>query len=333
VDVGVGTASVTATLNIASGFTVTVDFALSDGTAVNGNDFVAISGTLTFNPGQEVQTFAVTILNDTIDEIAETIIINLKNTTKATLGTPSEATLTIVDDDQPPSVQFEKSNMIVDEDAGTATITATLSGPSSLTVTVSYATSDGEALAGLDYTATSDQLTFNPGQVSQSFEVPIVDDVLDEALERINLELSAPQNATLGDSITATVTIVDNDGEPSVQFASESFAAMEDDGSAVITVTLSNPSGQVVTVDFDMSDGTATAGSDYTIISGTLTFAPGIINQTFSVPIMIDTHSEQDETVILVLKNPDKAILGVPDNAPLTIRNDDYYIYLPMIFK
>lgn len=77
-------------------------------------------------------------------------------------------------------------------------------------MTVNYATSNGTATAGSDYTATSGTLTFNPGQTSRTFTVPIIDDSLNEVDETVNLTLSNPSNATLGSPATATLTIIDS---------------------------------------------------------------------------------------------------------------------------
>jgi Calx-beta domain-containing protein/WD40 repeat protein len=95
-----GTATITVTRTGGTGGVVTVDFATSDGTATATQDYTPASGTLTFNPGVTSQTFTVPILNDTLDESDETVNLTLSNPTGgATLGTPGQAVLTIIDDD------------------------------------------------------------------------------------------------------------------------------------------------------------------------------------------------------------------------------------------
>lgn len=112
-----------------------------------------------------------------------------------------------------------------------------------------------------------------------------------------------------------------------VRFSSSSYAAGEGTGPAVVTVTLSPSSSLTVTVDYGSSDGTAEAGSDYTTVSDTLAFAPGGTSLTFTVPITDDVEVEGNETVDLALSNPINASLGTPDQAVLTITDNDWPIY------
>jgi FKBP-type peptidyl-prolyl cis-trans isomerase 2 len=320
VDEDAGTATITVLLEPDSALEVKVDYATSDGTATAGSDYTASAGTLTFAPGEDSQTFTVPILEDSLQESDETVLLTLSNPLNAVIGLPNPAPLTIVDNDAPPTVQFSSAAYSKSENGGgVATITVNLSAISGQQVTVNYSTADGTATAGADYTAASGMLTFAPGQLTQTFEVTILEDELDEADETVSLTLHDPVNATLGSPSQATLNILDNDAPPSVQFSSANFSANEDAGTATISVALSAASGQVVTVDYATSDGTATAGSDYLAASGTLTFAPGVVSQTFTVPLLADTFDELDETVVLTLSEPSNAGLGFPNPATLTI--------------
>jgi uncharacterized repeat protein (TIGR01451 family) len=213
---GAGTAAITVTLNTASGLPVTVTYATSDGTATAGpsGDYTAASGALTFPPGATSRVFTVTIINDTLYENNETVLLTLSNPTNATITGTNPATLTIVDDDPPPTVRFEYASYSVVECNCPATINVVLSAASGLTVTVSYATSDGSAVAPGDYTATSGTLTFAPGDTQKSFNVQIIDDALIEPDETLTLVLSNPISATLGGINPVILTIIDNDVAP-----------------------------------------------------------------------------------------------------------------------
>jgi hypothetical protein len=116
-----------------------------------------------------------------------------------------------------------------------------------------------------------------------------------------------------------------------VHFGAAAYSVHEDDGTAVITVTLNGPSSQSIEIDYATSDGTATEGTDYTATSGTLTFPPGMTSQSFSVTIIEDNTSEPSETINLTLSDPVNAILGIPDNIVLTIMPSVQTSYLPII--
>ena len=91
---------------------------------------------------------------------------------------------------------------------------------------------------------------------------------------------------------------------------------------ATFTVTMSNPSSRVATVNYATTDGTAAAPTDYIDTSGTLTFPAGTTTQTFVVPIAGDMLDENDETFVVTLSNPTLATLGL-SQVTTTIVNDD----------
>lgn len=319
---GEGTAVITMRLDRVSGKQIAVNYATEDGTGAAGQDYVTSSGAATFNPGQIQQTFTVPIIDNDLTGPDKTVILKLSNAVNARLGSPDRATLTILDNDTP-SARFSASAYEVNEGAGQATIAVTLDIPPWQTFTVNYATRNGTAVAGRDYSAASGVLTFNPGETRKTFNVTILDDALHEAPETILLRLSDPVNGQLGAPSEATLTIVDNDPPPTVQFSAGGYAVDETVNLATITVTLSAVSGRAASVHYAASDGTATGGEDYEPISGTLTFAPGQTQQTFDIVIIDDLIEEGNETVNLTLSNPVHATLGAPHQATLTIIDDD----------
>ena len=100
--------------------------------------------------------------------------------------------------------------------------------------------------------------------------------------------------------------------------------------SMIFSVTLSKTSSDIVTVDYSTSDGSAIAGIDYQVSTGSLQFSPGDILQTISVTILGDTDVEADETLTMTLSSPDKATLSQA-GAIGTITNDDINSGLPGI--
>jgi hypothetical protein len=155
----------------------------------------------------------VAITSDTIAEGNETVNLALASPTNgATLASPSGAVLTITDNDTPGVIAFSAASYTKNEAGPTATITVSRSGGTASGITIGYATSNGTATTGQDYSARSGTLSFGAGATSVTFTVPITNDSVDEPNETVNLTLSNPGGgATLGARPTAVLTIVDND--------------------------------------------------------------------------------------------------------------------------
>ena len=323
---------ITVTRNGGSFGAVSVDYASTDGSATAGSDYAPAIGTLNFADGDVSENFTVSILNDTNYEGDEAFSISLSNPQGgASLGTPSLTTVTITEDDPVPpagSLQFGGATYSVGENGTSLLVTVTRSGGSSGAISVDYASSNGTATAGSDYTAVNDTLNFADGDLSETFTVTILDDTNYEGDEAFSLSLSNPQNgASLGTPSSATVTITENDSVPpagSLQFSGASYSAAENSTSVLVTVTRTGGSFGAVSVDYDSSNGTATGGSDYTPVSGTLNLADGVMSDTFTVTILDDTNYEGNETFNLSLSNAlGGASLGTPASATVTITEDD----------
>ncbi|MET0555796.1 MAG: Calx-beta domain-containing protein [Vicinamibacteria bacterium] len=181
-----------------------------------------------------------------------------------------------------------------------ATFAVSLSPAAAQAVTVQYATSNGTALAGSDYNASSGTVTFPPGSTSQNVNVPVIGDTLDEDDETFVVTLSNASGAAIG-TAQAVGTIQDNDAAPGVSIGD---CASPEGGVCGLAVTLSAPSGKGITVNYATSNGSATAGSDYQATSGTLGFAPGQTAAAVNVVVFGDTVDETDETFTVLLSAP-----------------------------
>jgi subtilisin family serine protease len=225
---------------------------------------------------------------------------------------------------QIPAVQFNSAAYAVNESSSSATITITRTGVPVDVLTVQYATANGTAANGADYTARSGTLTFTPSATKRSFTVPINNDTLDENNKTILLTLSNPSGGTLGGQSSAVITIVDNDTGGSLGFSAAAYRVNEGASVAKITVKRMGGKASGVTVDYATGDGTATGGSDYTAVTGTLMFGAGQTSKTFTIPINNDTIHEENETIHLTLSNPTGgAALGPISSAILTIADND----------
>jgi len=298
-----------------------VHYTTANVTATSGADYTATSGTASLaNNGCRCATVNVPILGDTTTEGTETFAVNLSSAVNAKIG-DAQGIGTIYDNEGPPSLVV--TDVSGAEASGTISFSVLLTNASGTTVSVDYATADGSAIAGSDYTATSGTLTFTPGQTSKTVPVTIANDALAEDDETFTLNLS---NATGGIAIAdaqGVGTIVNDDLDPTVSVGNASVVE-GDIGTTTLSlpVTLSGPSGREVDVDYATSDGTATAGSDYSATSGTLVFAAGETSKQIDVTVTGDLWVESNETLSVTLSSPFNADLGT-SVATGTITNDD----------
>ena len=323
-----GSAQFTVTLSEASGAEVTVGYATSDETARAGRDYTARSGTLTIAAGSTTGMISVLVLDDEVVEGDETFTVVLSGASGATIvDGEGEGTITDDDGEEPPPglPTLSIGGATVAEGAGSAQFTVTLSEASDQTVTVDYETSDGTAEASSDYTTTSGTLTIAPNTTTGTISVLVLDDEVVEGDETFTVTLSDANGATIEDG-EGLGTITDDDGvEPPPVLPTLSIndvEVAEDAGSAQFTVTLSEASDQTVTVDYETSDGTAEASSDYTTTSGTLTIAPNTTTGMISVLVLDDEVVEGDETFTVVLSGASGATI-VDGEGEGTITDDD----------
>ena len=211
------TLTFTVTLSEPAGEPVTVSYSTANGTATAaGADYTPTVGTLTFAAGETVKTVNVAVTGDTMVELDEQFTLNLSAPVNAVIG-DGVGVATIVNDDvdtapsTPPAVSI--ADLTVAEGDGEHShfmFTVTLDKASDETVTVQYSTSDGTAIAGVDYTATTGTVTFAPGVTTQLVHVDVIGDAAAESNETFTVTLSSPVGATLADG-SAIGTITDDD--------------------------------------------------------------------------------------------------------------------------
>jgi hypothetical protein len=170
--------------------------------------------------------------------------------------------------------------------------------------------------------------------------VPVLGDLLDEVDETFVVTLTNPTRAYLAKD-QGIGTILDNDPLPSLSI-NDVTVTEGDSGSktASFSVTLSAASSRTVQVSYATANCTATAGMDYTAVSGTLTFTPGQTSKTVSVAILSDLEAEATETFVVNLSAPLNATLStsqgvatILDNDPQPPTDSDYLVYLPVVIR
>ena len=207
-----GTTSCTFTVSLSavSGKTVSVNYVTAGGTAASGVDYQATSGTLTIQPGHASAAVSVPIFPDNLDENDESFSLSLSGASNASIA-DGTGVGTIVDDDLAPTVSVADCAVVEPNSAtGECVFGVSLTASSGKVITVPYATDDGTAVAGQDYTSASGTLTFDPGTTTQTAPVLVVGDTVAELNRSFVLNLGTPVNASLGRS-QAKGTITDND--------------------------------------------------------------------------------------------------------------------------
>ena len=345
-------------LDAASSVPVAVDYRTLNGTAFgNGSDFLAVNGTLIFDPGETDKTVRVSLIDNPNNNGFETGELEHfrfqigSPTGGATLGRES-GMVTIVDNDNPietgQPLLFAR-DVRVDEKAGTADFVVLLGGPRGQSVagpvTVDYTVDSGTAQAGSDFdegdAPFNGTLTFLPGETAKTVRIHLNDDAVSERLERFTLQLSNPDNAQIVDGhAVASIGLSDlrGAGTPIVSVGDQVVG--EGDGYVDVAVTMSAPSAGLVTVGYRSVNGTAFGnGSDFTGVSGDLVFAPGETTKTVRIELEDQPNTNGFETgalehFVLHLDTPvGGAVLG-QDEAMVSIVDNDNVVALgqPQLF-
>jgi uncharacterized delta-60 repeat protein/uncharacterized repeat protein (TIGR01451 family) len=303
----------------------TVDFTTTtNGTAKAGVNYTPVTNNVVFAPGQTARSVTIPIINNTLIEGNKTVTMELTNAIGALLLVPSQATLTIVDDNfGPGQIAFAPAAYVVAENGGNAVVSLIRSNGWTGVVGVSFYTRDGTANAGFKYTATSGTVSFGDGETNKNILVPILDDTTVEGDETFFVTLTnATGGAAIAGSDTATVTIIDND--QGFSFSSPVYVVNEGGGSVTLTVLRLGGSNGFATVRYSTADVTATAGLNYAgVTNGLLTFANGETFKTFTIPILENTLVQGDVTFNAVLSNPSPGLQLLNNTAVVTILDDD----------
>jgi len=288
--------------------TTTVSYTTVDGTAHAGTDYMATTGSVTFAPGDTTATVSVPLLvGDRTVTAAENFSLAISGGGSVTAGAPAIATLAA-----PPPLPTATINSITVSDSapGTALLTVTLTGNTTVASSVHYATADGTAVNGVEYTPMSGTINFAAGQTTATVSIPILPEsnILSvhtaHGAEAFTVNLSQPTGAVLGAQSTGTVTVAATPVVGQAAF-SVSSASVNEGGTANITITRGGDTVGQVSVAYATHDDTAHAGADYTAASGVLTFGPGQTSQTITIPTVSETGPEPARDFTVVLSNPD----------------------------
>jgi subtilisin family serine protease len=255
------------------------------------------------------------VRGDTTVEPVETLNMALSSTEAAIAD--GTATLTIVDDD---GVTLMAQDLRASE-GGNAAVRVVLTEPSATDVTFQYATANGAAVAGTDYTAKSGTATIPAGQTEAIIPVAVLADGIVEMDEAFAVVVSNPVGARVTD-VLARVTIADGDA-PRLDVVEASFAEGNSGTKmAAITVALSKAAPYPVSFVVSTSSAGATAGVDYRQIWLEETIPAGMATKVIYVPILGDTAVESNEAFNVTLTGITGAA-NTQANALAWILNDE----------
>ncbi|HXV70607.1 MAG TPA: Calx-beta domain-containing protein, partial [Acidimicrobiia bacterium] len=222
----------------------------------------------------------------------------------------------------PPSVSVVATDAVAAEPADNGLFTFTRTGPTSDPLTVGYTVS-GTATSGADYTALSGSVTFPIGQSSVTQPVTVINDGAPESDETVIVTISTNPAYTVGASGSGTVTIADDDALPVVTLTATDPAAGEPGNSGTFTFTRSGSTSGPLTVAYTVT-GTATGGSDYQTLDGSVTIGNGQSSATETVTVIDDSEIESAETVVATLTSNASYTIGTPSSGTVDIADNDF---------
>ena len=309
-----GSIAFTVTLDEAASGTVTVDYATADGSAEAGDDYTAASGTLSFAAGETSKTISVAIDDDIDNESDETFTVTLSNAAGADLGTQA-ATGTIRNRPVAP-LTASFSNMPAEHDGSAFTFDLSFSE----NVAAGYARIRDHAFSVNGATIKKAQRKTQGS--NQNWTVTV------DPTGNGGVSITLPETTTChnaGGICTDDGRKLNHSTSDSVQGPvgiAVSDARVEEAAGAVLAfaVTLSRSASSPITINYATSDGSATAGADYTAASGILTIESGRSSGSIEVTVLDDSHNDGDET--LTLSNASSGVL-TDATATGTIENYD----------
>jgi uncharacterized delta-60 repeat protein len=314
-----------------------VEYQIFEGSATRGSDYLATNGVLDFASGEVLKNISIQILDDTIVEPDETVLLVLTNATGGVpIGGQRTATLFINNDDT--AFEFSTNAFAVYENSGTASVIVQRAGLLDVQSSVRFSALTNSASAPADFTLITNQLlTFGIGETSRVVTVAIQNDTLFEGDETISLSLGSPStNTLLGPISNATLRIVDD--ECSLAFSSPTYSTNEFAQFVTLVVTRTGGTVNPVFVDIATGDGTASNTLDYVAQqgrlqfdgdgfvlrpdgSGQVDFRPGETSKVVQIALLDDILGEANETFNVRLSNAGTTAANTPVGSTVIGRN------------
>ncbi len=322
--------------NITSSVDIIVNYSIS-GTGTNGTDYTNLTGSVVIPAGQNGISIPVTVTDDKVIEGDETAVLAVTGGNTATgliFTAGTSGTVVIKDDDNNADVIVSAGIPAAAESGTNGAFTISVAGGkvAVANITVTY-TISGTATAGSDYTTLTGTMVIPAGSSSVSVPVHALDDDLIEPVETVIMNLTGASssgiNFTIGTASSATVNIADDDNTNlNLQVAATTPAAAEPATNGAFTISLAGGkrTAEPLTVHYTIS-GTATPGTDYTALTGSVTIPADASSVIVPVQVIDDSSVETPETVILHITGGQSAgytyTVGAAGQAEVTITSED----------
>jgi hypothetical protein len=295
---------------------LTVSYSVG-GTATPGSDYVALPGTVTIAAGASTATIVVRPINDLLMEGDETVIATISADPAYLADAAASATVAITSDEKVTIAAVAPT--ATEAGPSIAVFRVSRTGSTASPLTVSYSVS-GTATPGSDYTTLPGSVMIPAGLSTADIPVTPIDDSLVEVNETVVAQLSEHAGYTIGSPSSARVTITT--GAKVTISAIDRTATEAGPTPGAFRVSRTGSRASPLTVSYSLT-GTATPGSDYAALPGSVTIPAGAATATIVVTPLNDSVAEVNETVVLTLTPKPAYTIGIPGHATVTIISNE----------
>ena len=300
-----GSVTVEVTLSADPERTVTIPLTKTGQGGVSTADYSGVPASLTFNTGETEKSFTFRATQDDVDDDDESVKLTFGTLpARVTGGTQDETRLSIGDDDDPRvTVQFESDTYTADE-GGSITVRVTLSADPERTITIPLIKTEQGGVSTDEYSGIPASVTFNSGQITQSFTFSATQDDVDDDDESVKLTFGTlPPRVTEGAPDETTLSIGDDDNpHVTVRFTQSKYTVVE--GSNVgVRVTLSADPERTVSIPIPAANQGGATSADYTV-PASVTFDSGEREKTITFAATDDDVEDFGESVKLSFGTP-----------------------------
>ena len=322
--------TVTATLGGPAAGAVTLTVTAAAGANAVATDFTQTGTTLTIAANATTSTGTVTVaaVDDNASSGSKSVTVSATAASAWAAGDPVAATLTIRDDESPPTATLVLTPSSVPEAGGVATVTATLNRASAAAATLTVSAAAGENAGAGDFTlGAADTLTFAAGATASTGTVTVtaVADTTDSPDKSVTVSATvsdsrAPELRVLAPG-AVTLAIADDDDAPTVVLSVAPSSIAEAGGVATVSATLSHPSSEPTTVTVTAVAGAYTVGPDASIVIA----AGQTVNaaDTATLTAVENDVDAPDRTVTVAATAHNSQGVGAVTGAALAIADDD----------